>query len=1011
MNNNNIITFKNKLIFILITIALLCLGLFGISLNVNTVNGADNMNTFPSASDDWCAENGLSYDKSSSFKLSQVVLNYFGNEQEVYLRCNTSLSQSIIDTVNNTWGSNSLGCLYTITIVTQNPEDYYDFTLNDIYMKRQYFYNKIMHYNHVQSEATFNNVDYFCIYSEQETPSVGSSAQLYYPYPSTYHVFSLLIFEGPCIPKGSIDLGELKIIGITGIEEIDTGRELLNDLQTTTNRSTLTIAQKALNVYTNASTVPVTIKYKTIKEGAFEVTDETEVVEVDPLYIYNENYIVEQVKATLGFSSFNMRYDCVYTKNIIETGLTNTLDRKIRQEVNIDDPYSYMVIDSDGAGIEGATLTVNYNKFQYKELNVRIMTNSTDPEVLQNFVAHYYTTKVTASGEEFTLTFNYAEIQEQFNTTLNWLFNIREYMSTDAGKNCLQVKGESDSIKVNVYEDKFTVTFNGSDEDKLKNLYISLVLPIVEDEKVDVRIIYKYITSNSDFSLNNNEDRVIKVNDIWYSDSLAYINLQTIMSQYGSTITQACNPEVLNGNKVYEPTGVILLTEDKIEGERKVYTYKITYDIESIFLVTTTFQNNEVLAKRYVTLSETTNIYSGAYFVDANVISKDYRVKTVNIPQSLNGIRYVNTKMQEGTKGFYGELYYTLAVSKNSGVVIPVEIVLIDTWHLTINYMREYWYEKNGALTRSPFAIKSKFEGEVKIKDYEAESPHYLTKEDYKKILGLNYLTICDKVDVMTIQTNGAYGVHEVWFDYTQTNVKCMNYDGENPQNPQKGSFEVKVPLTSYAEWCNSFGENWSILYLNKPDNIYFKYTNSIDKNKSEAENRAILYGFFSVAVFEQQISDLNYLFQQNTSNGCVTAFTSLNVQGSKLYEFFGKKAEGSALGSTLSRVGMALCEFIDPENKMYYSYFFYLDCTSDLPYLSLNGADSYDDEDSAIVNKGEDIKDELEDAFGSGWEKFKKWFGEEVWDAWLKYFVFIALGLILLSLVLKIVIKIFSIK
>ncbi len=1007
--NNKIITFKNKLIFILTTIALLCLGLFSISINVNTVNGAT---TLPSASGDWCVSNGISFDKDDRFRLESVEVNVDQYRTAGFIDCLVYLDEDIQFSIYSELGE--LDPLRTITVVTTDIAYYYNFKVDDIYLAgKDGLEEDLLFYSdaYIEKEPSNAYYDRFMFYNGGNLDGSNYAQIEYIPYNSqNYYIFSLLVFTGPCIPQGTIDTLYCKIAGKTDVKTINIDREINNILTTSTDRDKLTTAQKIKGVYTNASTVPVTIKYKTIKEGAFEVTDETEVVEVDPLYIYNENYIVEQVKATLGFSNFNEEFDCVYTKNIIETGLTNTLDKKIRQEVNIDDPYSYMVIDSDGAGIEGATLTVNYNKFQYKDLNVRIMTNSTDPEVLQNFVAHYYTTKVTASDEEFTLTFNYAEIQEQFNTTLNWLFNIREYMSTDAGKNCLQVKGESDSIKVNVYEDKFTVTFNGSDEDKLKNLYISLVLPIVEDEKVDVRIIYKYITSNSDFSLNI-EDRVIEDNDIWYTDSLAYINLQTIMSQYGSTITQGCNPEVLNGNKVYEPTGVILLTEDKIEGERKVYTYKITYDIESIFLVTTTFQNNEVLEKRYVTLSETTNIYSGAYFVDANAIPKEYRVKTVNIPQSLDGIRYVNTKMQEGTKGFYGELYYTLAVSKNSGVVIPVEIVLIDTWHLTINYMREYWYEKNGALTRSPFAIKSKFEGEVKIKDYEAESPHYLTKEDYKKILGLDYLTICDKVDVMTIQTNGAYGVHEVWFDYTQTNVKCMNYDGENPQNPQKGSFEVKVPLTSYAEWCNSFGENWSILYLNKPDNIYFKYTNSIDKNKSEAENRALLYGFFTVAVFEQQISDLNYLFQQNTSNGCVTAFTSLNVQGSKLYEFFGKKAEGSALGSVLSRVGMALCEFINPENKMYYSYFLYLDCTSDLPYLALNGADSYDDEDSAIVNKGEDIKDELEDTFGSGWEKFKKWFGEEVWDAWLKYFVFIALGLILLSLVLKIVIKIFSIK
>ena len=67
----------------------------------------------------------------------------------------------------------------------------------------------------------------------------------------------------------------------------------------------------------------------------------------------------------------------------------------------------------------------------------------------------------------------------------------------------------------------------------------------------------------------------------------------------------------------------------------------------------------------------------------------------------------------------------------------------------------------------------------------------------------------------------------------------------------------------------------------------------------------------------------------------------------------------GILLGTPLlSTMCMNLCELVDDDNAMYYSYFFYLDGTSDNPYLSNGGADSADDTDSAIKNALNDAKE-----------------------------------------------------
>ena len=231
-----------------------------------------------------------------------------------------------------------------------------------------------------------------------------------------------------------------------------------------------------------------------------------------------------------------------------------------------------------------------------------------------------------------------------------------------------------------------------------------------------------------------------------------------------------------------------------------------------------------------------------------------------------------------------------------------------------------------------------------------------------KEILGLESLDILGlaTVEEIAVKFDGV-STYTVDLSYSHAALKQIDYDGN--------MLEIKIPLTSYAEWCKQYGQDWSILFLNTPERKYFKYSNDVAR-----EN---LYGFFSVAVFKEQVSDLNYWFKNNTGDGCMTIFEGKEVSGAGVYKFFDNLTEKGILMSALGYIGMSFCEIVDDDNAMYYSYFFYLDGTSDDAYLATNGADDSGDTGSAIGNAWEDFTDWIGETWdkltnSKGWEIFK---------------------------------------
>lgn len=289
----------------------------------------------------------------------------------------------------------------------------------------------------------------------------------------------------------------------------------------------------------------------------------------------------------------------------------------------------------------------------------------------------------------------------------------------------------------------------------------------------------------------------------------------------------------------------------------------------------------------------------------------------------------------------------------------------------------------------------NEFTGNVRVADYPSDECGNLdlSAADVSEILGKNIVTMqflkvsvtIDEVNITYDAINDKYIVDLV---YTRLSHKTIDKDGNQS--------EILIGLTPFSEWSNYFGKDWSILYL-APD--WFEYENDVAKDK--------LYGFFYVYVSQEQIKDFNSWFSGHTKDGCVTVFSQEKIQGSGFYKFmrgsaplfagagavaglfFGHPIIGTAVGGFTWYTINSISEVINEDNGTYYSYFAYLDGTTNKSFDSRNKADNYNDHSSSFVNTAEDIGDYIRDGFSS------------IWNALEPFMTFIKVLLVILIVVL----------
>lgn len=684
--------------------------------------------------------------------------------------------------------------------------------------------------------------------------------------------------------------------------------------------------QEIAGIKPDTEEVSVTLKYKTAADYA-DIEEQTYTFSVKSTWAQNKTLVLSVLYDLTPYKNI-AELNVVYTSDYWQDGYVyKTQERIILQARDFE--YTY------NEGSQTGTLEVIYNDFQYKDLSLRITNN--DPA--NNLTLDYYTADAVVGETTTTLTYNFADIEEQLHNSCNWLF--------DFGKENIRITGTAEGVTTKLTDTALIVTFPNSKEKELVNLSLIGVAEIIED--IEYTLTYEYagllLSGTEIIETVKTSSPITKL----YSE-IVTCNFTNFMTDYGEIVNEAINPEFLGGTEYYIPVSI---QKEYSAYDAETHTCKITveYSYNTLFGITNNYDDGII----FKALNHSSLNYTGRDFVDS--IPDGYRVESLATEAEYkdkltitNAENYLDTRVQVKT-------------STTAKEVLPIVINYTDSWNLTINYLENYADQRiqNGEKDAKPcFAEKKVFSGSIKVKDY--ADIYNLSAEDVKEILGLESLDILGlaTVEEIAVKFDGV-STYTVDLSYSHAALKQIDYDGN--------MLEIKIPLTSYAEWCKQYGQDWSILFLNTPERKYFKYSNDVAR-----EN---LYGFFSVAVFKEQVSDLNYWFKNNTGDGCMTIFEGKEVSGAGVYKFFDNLTDKGILMSALGYIGMSFCEIVDDDNAMYYSYFFYLDGTSDDAYLATNGADDSGDTGSAIGNAWEDFTDWVGETWdkltnSKGWEIFK---------------------------------------
>lgn len=696
-------------------------------------------------------------------------------------------------------------------------------------------------------------------------------------------------------------------IGMTQLE----GSESLTDAE----RSGI---QTILGIKPSTAEISVTLKYKELTDYA-TLTEKSYTFHLKSAYAQNKTLAISTLYSLTDYSNI-ADFNAIYTGDYWRDGYKYTTQERIILQAR-DFEYSYNPTTEKGM------LEVRYNDFQYKDLSLRVTNN--DPA--NNLTIDYYTTEAVAGATSTTLTYNFADIEEQLHNSCNWLF--------DFGKENIRITGTPEGVTTRLTDEALIVTFPNARESELVNLSLIGVAEIIED--VEYTLTYEY----AELSLENGEIAetvktsapIVKL----YSEIVTY-NFTNFMIDYGEIVSGAVNPAFLGGAEYYIPASI---RKEYSAYDSESHTCKITveYTYNTLFCITNNYDDGVT----FKALNHSSLNYTGADFVDS--IPSGYRVERLMTPAAFKD-KLTITNAED-----YRNAAIEVRTSTTAKEVLPVEVVFTDSWKMVVTYLENYIdygmkkgeKDEAGKPVKACFAEKKVFSGAVKVKDI--ADIYHPTNAEMSKILGLDNLDILGLATAEKIEVKfDGVSTYTAKLAYSYAALKQIDYNGNVK--------EIKIPLTSYADWCEEYGKDWSILFLNRTDRHFFKYSNDVAR-----EN---LYGFFSVAVFKEQVSDLNFYFRNNTGDGCMTIFSQSEVRGSGVYRFFNRLATkggfmGILLGTPLlSTMCMNLCELVDDDNAMYYSYFFYLDGTSDNPYLSNGGADSADDTDSAIKNALNDAKE-----------------------------------------------------
>ena len=736
--------------------------------------------------------------------------------------------------------------------------------------------------------------------------------------------------------------------------------------------------QNLAGISASTSTIPVYIAYKKLsdpEDPSSIYVDTSEWFEMNSVYAFNPKFVIDQMYSVKDYnhqSDFNVNYyGAYYLKKGNEKVYTYAMEtRTILQTKEL--TYKY------DPSTETGKITVVYEDFQYSNFGMRLVNN--DPANKLEFMYFPTNERITTNDDyknvihyasgAVRLRFRYSTIASHLQNALLWTTQIK---AVD-----IAVSEDLPSGVTVTVGDEYTEVY-ATNQNLLQYVALQATVTLIE-ANTPIKVNCDYL----DLSVAENgklikEEKTTAWKDTTYGEYLSELGTSIIDNAvlwFPEIAEGAECDEVFaspNGDKYMTPVS-IRPVEYQIIGEASDYkfTLEVGYNYNTMFQIRIT-ENGVYKRTLYKVTDDVRWEYYGEYFVD--MIPTGWRVKTITA-----GDERIAVLVDDETPDNYKTTKIRLYTEANDSETIPLTVEMTDVWDLAINYLETY---KN-----TPFMVKKRVTKDVRVLDY--PDVYKLSKEDLAKILTKEDMKIGIQntrvdVDKINVTFNG-YSMYTADVTYGFRTLRVINYEGEIK--------EIKIPLTSYTEWKNSIGQSaWSIFMLNTDDNTYFKYSTEASEND--------LYGFFFVSVFEEQISDFNRLFKNNTSEGQVTVFNQRKVEGSSLYKFFDRLSNKTGL-KLFSNLCMAWCEVFNDDNQIVYSYYGYLDGTTENAYMSNGGADNAFDDDTAFENTTQDIGDwfnnagkDVGDWFKALWDKFRA----SNWDTVLLVVACSVGGLIIIGL------------
>ena len=742
--------------------------------------------------------------------------------------------------------------------------------------------------------------------------------------------------------------------------------------------------EKALGIYRSGET-DINFSYLRPVSGHFNIAEQAQgTVRIPSVYVPDDNYVKNQILQFSylngdGLSGFNVEYNpnsnyCITGSNF-GTNL-DLLGRRVRRMATAIG-YHYD-ITSPAVISDSVSCNIVYSDYTYDKFYIQIE-NFKDPnEVIDDYnennllIDVYYTSYAENNGRLY-LYYDYDQIISLIGTTLHWSVESDYFDLVVSGSYDSSVVSVDDYIVNNVVKGKvvsFPYSSLGSNNSQnfLFGLEITGIALMTPPEKFDFTIFYGVLDSNLNLSY-----EPLSVG-LWFSNQIGNLK-SSILDRNGtwaSYIYDSLQPLVLGGIELMRPVNLGYFDYNNLE---EIATATVIYEYNTSVLV---IDNNLNSNKWVVQLSDVVSEFS---LLDLGVKSKipaGYRIGS--IVEMDTGLR-VRENCAENP---LNTTFYRVDSIRTEPYTMSVN--LTDKWPVTINYLVQW--------KTSPFAVMNEFNGNIRVEDYpsDANGDLVLSASDVSNILDRNIVVLqflkitvgIDKVNVSYDSANDKYIVDLV-YTYMSMSVRDYSTTAE----------EIKIALTPFSMWCDFYGKNWSLMFLNNEEHRYFS---SVDMANLSPER---VYGFFSYLVFEREIHDFSNWIAKYTNEGVSGVYNVKEVKGSAFYKFlndtagvfaltggtvglmFGHPIVGTAVG-TLTWYSLAtLSEVVNNDNGIYYTYFFFLDGTTDIPWASDTGADSRDDTDTALENRLQDLIGGLSDTLAP-----------------LSTFVKVILGLVALAIV-----------